>query len=129
MFADMGENSISVHDRDVMKIGQLRTAFLGQGFKLVDIKINKENEEAIIVDLESDIDLANDVKLKRRIHCSQFLYNIWVEFPAKWISIVYCENNEVRILKYSVDGLICEKVSKGLMEFSEMIRFVIIERL
>ncbi len=129
MFADLNENLINVHDRDVMKIGQLRTALLGQGFKLVDIKINEENEESIIVDLEADNGLTDDNKLKRRIHCSQFLYNIWVEFPSKRISIVYCENNEIGIFKYSVEGLICEKVSKGLLEFSDMIRFVVIEKL
>lgn len=41
----MDKNLITVHDRDVMKIGQLKTSFWGQGFKLVDIKLNDECEE------------------------------------------------------------------------------------
>ena len=129
MFSDMNEDMVTVHDRDVMRIGQLRTAFLGQGFKLVNMEINEENEEAVIVDLEANSNLTNEDRLKRRIHCSQFLYNIWAEFPSKRISVIYCENDEVGILKYSIEGLICENVSKGLLEFSDMIKFMIIEML
>lgn len=129
IFADMDKNLISVHDRDVMKIGQLRTSFLGQGFKLVDIKVNDEYEEAIIIDLEIGVASIDDDKLKRRIHCMQFLYNIWMEFPAKWISIVYCEDNEVELFRFSIEGVICEDVSKGIMEFSQMVRYVKIEKL
>lgn len=129
MFADMDKNLITVHDRDVMKIGQLRTSFLGQGFKLVDIKLNDECEEAIIVDLETGVVSTKDDKLKRRIHCTQFLYNIWMEFPAKRISIVYCEDNEVELFRFSVEGAICEDVSKGILEFSQMVKYVKIERL
>ena len=129
IFADMDENLISVHDRDVMKIGQLRTSFLGQGFKLVDIKVNDEYEEAIIVDLETGDASTDDDKLKRCIHCTQFLYNIWMEFPAKRISIVYCEDNEVELFRFSIEGAICEDVSKGIMEFSQMVRYVKIEKL
>lgn len=125
----MDENLISVHDRDVMKIGQLRTSFLGQGFKLVDIKVNDEYEEAIIVDLETGVASTDDDKLKRRIHCTQFLYNIWMEFPAKRISIVYCEDNEEELFRFSIQGAICEDVSKGIMEFSQMVRYVKIEKL
>lgn len=129
MFVDTNKDIITVRDREVMKIGQLRTAFLGQGFKLADIDINAENEEAIIIDLEASIESGSDARLKRRIHCSQFLYNIWAEFPSKRISIIYCENNEVRIIKYSVEGLVCEKISKGLLEFADMIKFIKAERL
>lgn len=129
IFADMDENLISVHDRDVMKIGQLRTSFLGQGFKLVDIKVNDEYEEAIIVDLETGVASTDDDKLKRRIHCTQFLYNMWMEFPAKRICIVYCEDNEVELFRFSIEGAICEDVSKGIMEFSQMVRYVKIEKL
>lgn len=129
MFADMDKSLITVHDRDAMKIGQLRTSFLGQGFKLVDLKLNDEGEEAIIVDLEISIDSKNDDKWKRCIHCTQFLYNIWLEFPAKQICIVYCENNEIALFRFSIAGVICENVSKGIIEFPQMTKHVKIKKL
>ena len=110
-----------------MRVGQLRTAFLGQGFKLLDMKISDECQEAIIVDLETNLESTDEKKLQRRIHCIQFLYNIWAEFPAKRISIVYCDNTEKGRFRYSIEGGICQKISKELIEFSEMFKFVTIE--
>lgn len=129
MFSDVNEDLINVRDREVMRIGQLRTAFLGQGFKLIDIKINDEYEEAIIEDLETSTDSTDEEKLRRRIHCTQFLYNIWVEFPAKRISIIYCEGTERGKFRYSIAGAVCQKISKGLIKFSEMPKYIEIEEL
>ena len=86
--------------------------------QLFDIKLNDECEEAIIVDLEIGVASTKDDKLKRRIHCTQFLYNIGLEFPAKRISIVYCEDNEVELFRFLIEGSRCEDASKGIMEFS-----------
>lgn len=127
--SNINKDLISVHDRDVMRVGQLRTAFLGQGFKLIDLNINDECEEAMIVDLETNLELSDEKKLQRQIHCTQFLYNIWVEFPAKRISIVYCDNTEKGRFRYSIEGVICQKISKGLIEFAEMFKFITIEKL
>ncbi len=127
IFSNISEDLVSVCDREVMRVGQLRTAFLGQGFKLLDMKISDECQEAIIVDLETNLESTDEKKLQRRIHCIQFLYNIWAEFPAKRISIVYCDNTEKGRFRYSIEGGICQKISKELIEFSEMFKFVTIE--
>lgn len=129
IFSDLNEDSIKVHDRVVMKIGQLRTAFLGQGFKLISEILDGDYEEIILEDLELSNVCSNDFRLKRQIHCTQFLLNLWTEFPSKLVSIIHSDNSGKKLYKYSIDGQICKNIAEETLNYNDMIKFVKIEKL
>ena len=111
-----------------MKIGQLRTSMLSQGFKLVDFIGGKENVKAIIWDLKRNNLLTDDAQTRREIHCTQFLYNIWIEFPAQIINIIYCDSMGRKLYEYSTKGEICQRIANGTLEFVNLFGFISIKK-
>lgn len=128
-FSELNIDDMVMFERDVMKIGKLRTALLGQGFKLINEKINCEYEEIILEDLELGDLTSDDTRNRRQIHCTQFLFNIWLEFPSKKICIIHTNNSGRKLYSYSIDGEICENISKDLIKFENMFKYVTIEKL
>lgn len=126
---ELEDEYIQVHDRDVMKVGQLRTAFLGQGFKLIYEKIDSKCAEIVLQDLKSTNVSSNDFRLQRQIHCTQFLYNLWLAFPSYRVCIIYADSLGKKLYRYSVDGHICKRISEKSMNFNEIIKYIKTEKL
>ena len=129
IFSELNEENITVHDREAMKIGQLKTSMLSQGFKLVYFIGGKENVKAIIWDLKRNNLLTDDEQTRREIHCIQFLYNIWIEFPVQNINIIYCDSMGRTLYEYSTKGEICQEIANGILEFVNLFGFISIKKL
>lgn len=125
----LNEDTVHVHDREVMKIGQLKTSMLSQGFKLATCQVNQNCIEAHIQDLRRSDILTDDEKLKREIHCTQFLYNIWIKFPTEIVKIIYYNSAGNSLYEYSVNNSICQDIANGKQEFLNLFRFISIKKL
>lgn len=125
----LNEDTVCVHDRDAMKIGQLKTSMLSQGFKLVTCQVNQNCIDAHIQDLKRSDTLTDDEKLKREIHCTQFLYNIWIKFPTGIVKITYYDSAGNSLYEYSVNNNICQDIASGKQEFVNLFRFISIKKL
>lgn len=125
----LNEDAVHVHDREVMKIGQLKTSMLSQGFKLVTCQVNQNCIDAHIHDLKRSDSLTDDEKLKREIHYTQFLYNIWVKLPADIVKITYYDSAGSSLYEYSVNYNICQDIVNGKQEFLNLFRFISIKKL
>jgi len=126
---DFDSHYINYYERKEMKISQLKTAMLSQGFKLMDLNVDKHYQVAITWDLRRNNLMNKEEKTKREIHCSQFLYNIWLEFPSDEISILYCDRDGKKMYQYSVSGQVCNGIVDRRLEFRQMFGFLNIKKI
>lgn len=108
------------HDRDVMKIGQLKTSLLTQGFQIVKSSNKESTSEIVVVDLRNNGELNKDELIMRKIHSTQFLYKLWQEVPNDIIKLVYCDAKGTRLFSVWVPKEICIEVNSGLQDLSYM---------
>lgn len=106
----------------------LKGSFLGQGYLLVNLETSEQLDSAILWDCYNDGSLSEDELLKRKIHASQFLYNIWYNFPSNNVLIKYCDNKGNLQMTFKVDGNICEQVGKGEKDISFMASKVLFKK-
>jgi hypothetical protein len=115
--------------QDEISESALKTSFLGQGFNIIKIQTSRKLTEVEICDLQSfeNIDKEND--LKRKIHASQLLYNVWVLYRSDYICIKYYNNCGNMKAKFNVLGSICEKIGnseKDLAYLASNVDFVLL---
>ncbi|MHB8276823.1 MAG: hypothetical protein ACYDIA_04100 [Candidatus Humimicrobiaceae bacterium] len=125
----LNEDSFHVHDREAMKIGQLKTSMLSQGFKLISCQVNPNSVDSHIQDLNRSDKLTDDEKLKREIHCTQFLYEIWKYFKTDIVKITYYDCFGNSLYEYSVDSNVCQEISNGKKKFSNFFRYISVKKL
>jgi hypothetical protein len=125
----LNEDTIHVSDRETMKIGQLKTSMLSQGFKLMDCQVKQNNINAHIQDLKRSGTLTADEKIQREIHCTQFLYNIWDKFETDIVKITYYDSATRNLYEYSVNGEVCQDIATGILEFMNLFQFISIKKL
>lgn len=114
-------------DRTIMKISQLKTSLLTQGFLIRDYKVDEYVTQVIIQDLRNDGNL-NDEELKmRHIHAIQFFYIIYMKLPNNILRILYSNANEEIQFQASVKGDVCKKVAEGVYGIPYLIFNVVIE--
>lgn len=111
-------------EREPMKIGQLHTAFLGQGFKLIDVKKDSDNEENVLENIELSDTTTDDSKVKMKIYCTQFLINLQIKVPSKKECIIHAYNSRKKLFRYSIDGQICEDIINNIIELKDMFKFL-----
>ncbi len=108
------------HDRDMMKIGQLKTSLLTQGFQIVESSNKESTSEIVVVDLRNNGELNKDELIMRKIHSTQFLYKLWQEVPNDIIKLVYCDAKGTRLFSVWVPKEICIEIDSGLQDLSYM---------
>lgn len=107
-------------DREVMRIGQLKTSLLTQSFQIVKSSNKEPTSEIVVVDLRNNGQLNTDELLMRKIHSTQFLYNLWQEVPNDIIKLVYCDAKGTRLFSVRVPKEICIEIGSGLKDLSYM---------
>lgn len=109
-----------IHDREQMKIAQLKTSLLTQGFQIVKHSNEESISEIVVVDLKNNGQLSEDEFFTRKIHSTQFLYNLWLEIPNDIVKVVYCDSQNTRLFSALVSGEICAEIKSGSKDLSYM---------
>jgi hypothetical protein len=106
----------------------LRVGLLSQSFLLDIVEISSENASITVIDLLcSNVD--NDTDKKRRIHSSQFLYEVWRVYDKARVEVKYSTVQDGVCFISSVDGNVCKKIGsreKELSYLAEHFDFIII---
>ena len=115
-------------DRIPMKVSQLNTTFLTQGFSITDFRITDSVSEITLKDLKNNGVLSDEQIKMRKIHVTQFLYPLWVKIPNTILRIRYSNCSEETNLIVSVQDNICEDIDKGDMELAYLALHISIEQ-
>lgn len=99
--------------RKPLLVEQLKISFMGQGFHLDSFMENEKEVTMILIDLINNKQIDPEELMRREIHASQLLYNIWCVFKKSLVQIIYCDCDGKRIMHISVDGDICHNVDLG----------------
>ena len=115
------DNLEHIHMRDEIWKESLRISLLGQGYQLVEFQTSKLLTSTKLFDALNTGTLNKQFELQRKIHASQFLYNIWSYFPAETLCVYYCDKNgEIKAI-FKVSGEVCELIGKGEKELSYLV--------
>lgn len=114
-------------DRPIMKISQLKTSLLTQGFLITDYKVDEYVSQVIIQDLKNDGTLNEEELKMRHIHATQFLYSIYTKLPNNVLRIIYSNAKKEVQFQASVKGEVCKKVDEGIYGISYLISNIVIE--
>lgn len=118
----------NIYLRDDLLNENLRVGLLSQSFLLDKVEISSENASITVIDLLcSNVD--NDTDKKRRIHSSQFLYEVWRVYDKARVEVKYSTVQDGVCFISSVDGNVCKKIGNGEKELSylaEHFNFIII---
>lgn len=113
ILADKLDGSLKPIDRTPMKVSQLNTTFLTQGFLILDYKITDSVSEIVVEDLKNNGNLSDEQIQMRKIHSTQFLYPLWKNIPNPTLRIKYCDYHKEIILIVSVHDEICKEIASG----------------
>jgi hypothetical protein len=106
-------NSSQITFRKPLLIEHLRISAMSQGFKIVNLEETDDVIAVSLLDLKND-DLLDEKEIqKRKIHSSQFLYNIWCVFNKKRIVVIYCNKKGTPITEFGVEEKICREIHEG----------------
>lgn len=99
--------------REEMEFLIFSSGLMSQGFELKNIDY-KEREDAILI-LQ---DLTNDDPIKRGIHSSQFLLNLWNLTERPLLTVIFKTSNGNDFLTSKCNSEVCELVATGKKKFS-----------
>lgn len=99
--------------RDEMGFLIFSSGVMSQGFEIVDINYKDQIEAVMVVK-----DLTNDDSIKRGIHSSQFLVNLWVFTEKAKLTVKYQTQDGKLFMISKCDGETCELISTKQKEFS-----------
>ena len=105
-----------INGQDEIWKQSLRISLLGQGYQLLELQTSEMLTNAKLHDMLNTGNLDEDYELRRKIHASQFLYNLWSYFPSKTLSIDYYDKSGQKKYIFKVSGEVCELIGKGEKE-------------
>lgn len=99
--------------RDEMKFLIFSSGIMSQGFEIIDIDYLHLVEATLVVQ-----DLTNDDPVKRGIHSSQFLYNLWLLTGNQSLKVKYIKSNgELSLISKCCDED-CKPICSGQEDLS-----------
>lgn len=108
----------TIHIQDEILEESLKISLLSQGYKLVELQKSELLTSIKLYDELNSGALDKRSELKRKIHASQFLCNIWSHFPSKILRVEYCNKmGEIKAI-FEVSGEVCELIGKGEKDLS-----------
>lgn len=110
--------------RDEMGFLIFSSGLMSQGFEVNEIEYLDKDETILILQ-----DLTNGDPVKRGIHASQFLINLWVFTEKPKLSVQYKTQDGELFMISKCDGKTCELVSTKKKEFSYLTEKVEFEKI
>jgi hypothetical protein len=98
-----------------ISIFHLASSIAVQGFELVDLSTDGGTAVTAIVK-----DITDEPAEKRMFHASQFVYPVWIYFPADKVTVEYYDKSGRLILTTVCKGSDCEEVSQKVIAFEEL---------
>ncbi|MBN2878217.1 MAG: hypothetical protein JXN65_01180 [Clostridia bacterium] len=118
----------NIYFRDDLLYENLRVGLLSQSFLLDKVEISSKKASITIIDLLcSNVD--NDTDKKRRIHSTQFLYEVWRVYNKAKLEVKYSTVQDGVCFISSIDSNVCKKIGNGEKEISylaEHLNFIMI---
>jgi len=114
---DKIHDASKVYLREDLLSESLRVGLLSQSFLLEKVEITPEIASISIVDLLCNSVEDEDYK-KRRIHSSQFLYEVWQLYGKPRVEVKYSTVQNRECFISSVDSSVCEKIGRGEKEIT-----------
>lgn len=103
-----------VEVRTDARILDLACSIATQGFELVDIRIEEKSVTASVKDV------THFSTKERMFHASQFVYPVWIHFPADEIIVRYLDVQGDLILTTTAKGSDCDEVCHKVVPFKEL---------
>ncbi len=120
LLSDLEAHHSRKHDiyfRDELLNRSLELSLLSQLFLLENVDVSEQQVTITILDLCIN-NIEKDADKKRRIHSTQFLYNVWYIYPKPTIRVEYMTlENGICFISY-VDGTVCEKICNSSEDLS-----------
>ena len=109
--------------RDETSFLILSSGIMSQGFEIMDLNYKDKTEAILVVR-----DLTNGDPIKRGIHASQFLVNLWAFSNRPKLTVKYEAQNGELLLMARCKGEICKLVASGQKEYSYLAKKVDFEK-
>ncbi|RKN77088.1 hypothetical protein [Paenibacillus ginsengarvi] len=119
----------SIEFRKPMLINQFRISLMSQGFHLIQFHEEDNSVTVMINDLMNDGSLNQKDQQQRKIHSSQFLYNVWCISPKEILSVIYSTKNGEKKLISTVAGDVCKTIANDKKDISYLAHYVQFEEL
>jgi hypothetical protein len=100
--------------RPEMNILNFASIMATQGFEVIDIALTDDEALAILKDV-TDLDPNT-----RRIHASQYTYQLWVHTNKPRLKIEYREKDNTRSLLATAWAEDCERINRAELEFGQL---------
>lgn len=98
--------------RDESVLIELYSIINAQGFKIIDLNVNKKEAKLVIQELLDDQDIN-----KRTIHSHQFLYSLWLYSNSEEVIIEYRLKEGTPHFESRTKKEVCEKIQIGEEKF------------
>lgn len=97
----------------------LRTGLLTQQFRLDEVTRSDDCVTITVFDLSIN-SISKDKNLARRIHSSQFLFQVWSQYRSKKVEVNYSTLNDGKCFSSSIESEWCERFSNGDISIEEL---------